>query len=208
MKEQRTIGIIIAALLGVSGLLIIQFVLGTVATTLMQRAIPTLTSTEKFIFSAAIQLEDLPPGWRSEIPHIENVPGAESRIFGFVGTNDPDLTWIRVTEMLFVFEDEKRALSHYQEQVVEYIPPHATDSWKHIPELDFSHHADEIKVACLPGYINGKHHFACSAIARYQNVVIVILGNVFDDRWLTMVEFRAVLEAMDRRIVAAMGQSK
>jgi hypothetical protein len=31
-----------------------------------------------------------------------------------------------------------------------------------------------------------------------------MLGNVFEERWLSMADFRTVLEAMDRRATAAL----
>jgi len=39
-------------------------------------------------------------------------------------------------------------------------------------------------------------------------MVVILRGNVFQDRWLTIADFQAVLEAMDRRIVAAMKETE
>jgi len=208
MKEKRILGIVLAVLAGLGGLAVVQFILGAAVFTAMQQARPTLTPAEKIIYASVIQIEDLPRGWRSGDVRIESVPGAEGRFFIFHGTNDPDLTWINVSETLLVFESIELAKRNYSEQIVKSFPPSAADAWKHIPELEFPHHADEMKIACLPGYINREHFFACGAVARYQNVVVEMLGNVFDNRWLKMSDFRAVLEAMDRRIVAALNQTR
>ncbi len=87
------------------------------------------------------------------------------------------------------------------------IPPDRRDAWVLPPGLEFSSQADQMSIACLPGYINGIHHYACRAVGLYDDTIVVIYSNVFDDRWLKMEDFQAVLEAMDRRIVAAMEET-
>lgn len=210
MKERRILWIVLLILAGLGGLAVVQFMLGTAVFTLAGRILPTRTRSpaEKIIYASAIQLEDLPKGWRRSDILVENASGAEGRFFIFQGTSDPAQSWINVNETLLVFDSIELARRNYSEQIVKSFPPSAADSWKRIPELEFPHHADEIKVACLPGYINGERVLSCKAVARYRNLVVVVYANVFDDRWLRMSEFRAVLEAMDRRIVAAMDQAR
>ena len=41
----------------------------------------------------------------------------------------------------------------------------------------------------------------CRAIGRYEDVIISLRANVFEDRWLMIADFQRVLEAMDQRIV-------
>jgi len=152
MKKQRLLVIVIVVLVGAGAMMAMQYALGSAAFITMQRLSPTLKPAEEIIFASVIRLEDLPKGWQSGRVQVENSPGVEGRYFRFLGTNDPSLTWVNVGEELFVFTGVEAAKQGYIEQSTKYFPPSAADDWKHIPELDFSHSADEIKVACLPGY--------------------------------------------------------
>ncbi len=152
-------------------------------------------------------MEDLPSGWHKGGVQVEEVPGADAHFFRFYGTSDPEKTWVNVSQKLVLYPDPEAAVSAYDGWVDKYLPPAHKDAWILPSELEFAGQADQMVVACLPGYINGIPQHACEAIGRYGDVVVILLGNVFDDRWLTMEDFQAVLEAMDRRIVAAMEET-
>jgi len=186
---------------------ILQFLVGCAVFLLLQQTSPKLTPTEEFFLAAKIKAEDLPRGWRQDLRvRVEQEPGAEGRFFTFSGPNDPNLAWESVSEELLVFGNADAAQAAYSVEVKEVFPPAYRDKWKHIPELDFPHHADEMEVACIPGYINNLYHQACVSVARYQHVVVIVRGLVFEDRWLRMPDFRAVLVAADRRMIAALKQ--
>ncbi len=167
--------------------------------------LPTLSPTDAFFTDVAIQLSDLPQGWRRGEVMVESVPNAEGRFYRFYGTANRSESWINVEQIILLYPDVAAARVGYQEQETQYIPPTAT-RWREMKELAFAHQADEWHAECLPHSINGSPGFACRAIARYENLVIVMLGNVFEDRWLSMADFRVVLEAMDRRAIAALEQ--
>ncbi len=192
-----------AVILG--ALLILQSLIGRMVYRWAWERRPTPSPTEVLLAQAAIQLSDLPQGWRQGGIMVEPVPNAEGRFYRFYGTSDPAESWINVGEILLLYPDIATAQVGYQQQRDQHIPPTAT-RWKEIPELEFSHHANEWYVACLPGNINGSSNHACTAVARYEHLVVTMLGNVYEDRYLSMADFRAVLEAMDRRAVAALNE--
>ena len=80
--------------------------------------------------------------------------------------------------------------------------------WKTVPELEFPYHADQMKISCLEEptqHVNAPFR-GCIAVARYQNIILIVGGNVYTDRWLTMADFRTALVAADERIVAVMSK--
>jgi len=130
--------------------------------------------------------------------HIEDVPGAEARFLAFYGTWDSDKSWVNVSQELIIYPSSQAASNAYDKWLAEY-----TEAWIVPSELKIAGHAERMHVTCLPGYINGIPYNVCEAVSLYDNALSILGGNVFDNRWLTMEDFEAVLEAMDRRIAAA-----
>lgn len=64
-------------------------------------------------------------------------------------------------------------------------------------------HADKMVVACLPLSINDLPTKSCRVVAQYDDMVTILRGAVFEDRWLTMPQFRRLLERVDARMEAA-----
>ncbi len=190
--------------LGLLGLAALQWLFGLGAFGGTNHLSPTLGSDLDLLFEVALKVENLPPGWYREQGSIETetVPGGEGRFLWFYNTSARGQSWVNIGEVVRVYPDEPAAEEGWLEQRDKYFPPGA-EGWEERPELSFAYRADEVRVACLEAYVNGYHHYACRAVARYGRVVIVVLGNVFDDRWLTMNEFREVLEAADRRAAEA-----
>ncbi len=203
MKKKPVLFWGLLGVLGVLALLLLQMFIGGFVYRLVEQARPTLSATETLFAEAAIRASDLPFGWRQGRVTIISEPNAEGQLYTFYGTANRTETWINVSERLLLYQDAVAAQTGYQEQHDLCIPPTAT-RWQEIPELAFAHQADALHVECLPSSINGASSHACCAIARYDNLVIVLLGSVFEERWLSMSEFRAVLEAMDRRAAAAL----
>lgn len=203
MRQGHVVKIVLAVVLGSLALLGVQFVIGTGVATLMWRRWPTRTSAEIWFEMARLAEEDLPQGWRYVGAEVENVPDAEARSFWYYGPPGEEMPWVKVGQKLIRYPSSQAAVDAYAEWVDRYIPPTARDEWFQPPTLEFASQADQMMVACLSGYVNDMHHYACSAIGRYGEVVVVVIANVFDDRWLTMGDFQTVLEAMDRRLVAA-----
>lgn len=199
MKRGQAIRITTAMGLSLLLLLGFQIVVGSELANLMKESWPTMTPLEMQFKAMRIKAEDLPAGWHEGRGQIEEVPGAEARFYSFYGTSDPNKSWVKVSQELILYQDLQAAVNGYDKWLAEY-----TQSWIAPPGLEVTSRADQMHVACLSGYINGLHHYACKAVGLYGNMVVVLRGNVFDDRWLTMEDFQAVLEAMDRRIVAAM----
>ncbi len=153
------------------------------------------------IFASQITAQDLPSGFGRYGAQIKDIPEAEGRIFAFHST-DSAMTSI-VSEELYVYKTVDAASKSYGAWVDSEIPPYAADSWITPKELVFTGRADQMRVACLSGVVNFQSNHACGAIGRYGDTIVILRGIVIDP-WLTMTDFRKLLEAMDRRIVAAM----
>ena len=155
--------------------------------------------------SVRINLGDLPEGWRMGGGEPEDVPGAEAYIYWYFGTSDPHETWINVSQKMIQYEDADAAAGAFRGWVDWSVPPSHRDKWIMPEELVIDCGADEMAVACLPRNINGLDHYACTVTALYGDMVVVLWGNVFDTQWLTMQDFRSLLEAMDERMVNLAG---
>ncbi len=206
MKQDRAakikIGVVVAGL-GLVLLWGLQVIIGAAGASLLQASWPTLTPLESRFQALQIRLEDLPSGWSKGGANVEAVPGAAARFLWYYGPPGKSKTWVNVSEELILYPDAETAANAYGGWVTDNIPPAHVDDWVSPPGLKFSGQADQMIIRCLSAYIEGMHHYACSAIGRYGDVVVVVQGNIFDDRWLTMADYQTVLEAADRRIVAA-----
>lgn len=201
MKDRHLIGAVVAGLLGLAGVMTLLLLALNAKSDVSMDRTPALNTTEELIHASVIQAADIPGTWRLGGVQIKDAPGATGRFFWFHNTLNPELTWVNVSEKILVYQTQEAAIQAYEGWSQQYFPPRAADAWKQVPELAISHQADQMKIACLPGLVNEIPHLACGAVARYQNVIVVLLGNVFIDRWLTMSDFRMTLEAMDHRIV-------
>jgi hypothetical protein len=200
VKRCRVIKIVVALLVSLLLLLASQLVLGTGLVNLLKRSLPTLTPLEIRFQESFITAEDLPLGWHRGRMGIrtEEVAGAEARFLVFYGTWDPDKTWVNVGQEIVLYPDPETAASAYEKRLADY-----TESWSTPSSLDFDSHADQVQVLCFKGAtIDGVYHQSCDAVGLYGDLLVILGANVFEDRWLTMEDFRAVLEAMDRQIVA------
>ncbi len=206
MTQDRTIKITMGVVAVVLGLLLLwglQVVIGAAGASLMLANWPTLTPLEARFQALQLKLEDLPSGWSKGGANVETVPGAAARFLWYYGPSGESKTWVNVSEELILYPDAEASANAYGGWVIDNIPPAHANDWISPPGLKFSGQADQMIIRCLPGYIDGLHHYACKAIGRYGDVVVTLRANIFDDRWLTMADFQTVLEAMDRRIVAA-----
>jgi hypothetical protein len=144
---------------------------------------------------------DLPNGWVVGGIRPEDASGADVRFYYYYDTFAQDLMWVSFSEELARYSMQEAATQSYEGWGPRNIPPAYADRWKAALELAFDDHANQIKVACLPGKINQMPYSACVAVARYANVIGVVRGNVFTDQWLPQPDFRSILEAVDRRFV-------
>ncbi len=147
---------------------------------------------------------DLPFGWgyRSGRP-LEIVDGYSQSV-GFHGANPDQYTFVLVTQRLEIYPNESLSHGIYRTRVNELIPSAYADVWVQPPEMeDFQGGADEIQITCMAVHINGIPTRSCQVIARYGELVTTLFANVFEDRWLTMSQFRKLVERLDQRMQAA-----
>lgn len=143
---------------------------------------------------------DLPFGWGYRSGKPLDVPGGYGQDVGFHGANPDKYSFVLVTQRLEIYPDESVSRAVFQTRVNEAIPPDYADVWVQPPELDFQGGADEIRIACMAVQINGIPTQSCRVMARYGKLVTSLWGNVFEDRWLTMPQFRRLVERLDQRM--------
>jgi hypothetical protein len=142
---------------------------------------------------------DLPFGWgHPGDASIKSPDGYGLRVV-YYGADPHSQSYVNVSQDLVYYRTVALSQVAYRAAVAEAIPTTYADKWVRPPELDLAAHADEMTIACLPGRINGIYHRACKVIARYDDVVMTLYANVFEDRWLTMAQFRRLLERVDAR---------
>lgn len=168
----------------------------------------TPDSTQRLLLAAAIQYYELPQGWRAGASEAKQELGANGRFYVFNSTQASDKPWLSMSEQVYLYPAEEEAKQRYPTWEGKYIPP-TVDAWVHMPELDFQHRADQFRAACLSTSLNGVPGYACGAVARYRNLIVIVLANPFVAQWPTLADLRAVLEIADKRAasVATAAQS-
>jgi hypothetical protein len=166
MKKDRAILLVVTALVGLGGLVVAQYLIGLRVMKTMEQRRPTPSAAWKLIYDAVLEKGDLPPGWKDGGVQLEEEPDTEEgRLFWwFYNPPGPELVRVSVSEILLVYPTVEMAEVGYLEQRDMYFPPHAADAWKQIPELEVAHHADQMKVACLPWDVSEGYHYACGAV--------------------------------------------
>jgi hypothetical protein len=148
----------------------------------------------------ALNATDLPFGWGHRWSNTITEPDGYGLHVVYYGANPRSQSYVNVNQRLVYYRTVESSQAAYQAAVAQAIPAVAAHKWVRPPELDFPARADEMTIACLPGRINGIYHRACRVMARYDDVVMTLYANVFEDRWLTMAQFKRLLERVDARV--------
>lgn len=149
---------------------------------------------------------EVPAGWTLGGGANDGQFGVGVRYFWFPYAASADKPWLNIGQFFGIYSSTVTATETYNNWLDKYFPPEAAAQWRAVPELSFAHHADQFKLACLTLTINAIPFRACKAIARYQNLVVMVNGNVFEDQWLTVDGFRNTLIAADRRIAVVLSR--
>jgi hypothetical protein len=56
----------------------------------------------------------------------------------------------------------------------------------------------------MPAKVNQKPLTSCRVTARYGDIVMVLLANVFEDKWFTWADLEYVLQVIDERMATQM----
>lgn len=145
---------------------------------------------------------DLPFGWGDQRITVTEVPGAIGRNAAYYAEG-VGRSYVNVSQQMRIYPDENAAQLAYEEIVAQAFPAKSADRWLTPAELQFTGRADQMKIACLSGLINEMPFEACSVVARYGEMVMHLMGNVFENRWLTMEQFRRLVERVDVKMYQA-----
>ena len=152
--------------------------------------------------SGMVDATDLPFGWGDRRSTAAEVPGAIGRNITYYAEG-PGLSYVNVGQQMMIYPDENAARLAYEAIVAEAFPAAYADRWLTPREMEFVGRSDQMKIACLSGTINGMPFEGCSVVARYKDMVMDLTGNVFEDRWLTMEQFRRLVERVDAKMYRA-----
>jgi hypothetical protein len=155
----------------------------------------------KYLF---VKDSEIPAGWRTEGMTWYGEHEMPSLVVSYRTT--PREIGVALSEEAAFYSTTLLAEQGYSRTLDQYFPPEYIKDWKDMPALVIPHHADSLKVACLSSKLNGLPFQACRSIARYQNLIVLTFGNVFEDKWLTMSGYRQMLEAVDRRVTDVLSQ--
>ena len=146
---------------------------------------------------------DLPFGWRLESTGVPQdlTGGIIARYRDYRGSMGTPI-FVRAGQSVALYASEADGDAIYQATVKEMIPVEYEDQWPRPPELDFTTQADAITVGCSAGVFNEIPARTCRVAARYGNLVMTIRSQIFEDRWLTMAQFRHLLERVDAKMEA------
>jgi hypothetical protein len=147
-----------------------------------------------------VLLDDMPGNWHLGGRTVEQKLEADSLYYWYFNPQLPRESEALISEEFAIYPTVELARTYYPDWHDSNIPPKYASSWIEQPALEFAHHADEMKIACLPSAVNWQPLWLCVMIARYQNLIVIIQGNVYKDKWLTFEDYRTVLESADRRI--------
>lgn len=206
MNTRRWINILISGLMGLlmlGGIWLLTRPAETTKPTLPSGELKPLAAwTDELI----VKNDELPPGWTVDIWARDEMLGVPSRVFGYKYPAALSQPGLNLKEEVVVYSTTLLAQQAYPRVLDAYFPPAAADRWKTTPELAVPHHADKMKTACIDSNINGIAFKGCRAIARYQNLIVITHGNVFEDQWLTFDGYRQMLETVDRRVASVLSR--
>jgi len=144
---------------------------------------------------------DLPFGWSRRSTGVpQDQMGGIARYRDYQGPPRYTIPFVRAGQIIYLYANETESRAAYKALVAENIPPASASKWPWPAELNFPTHADEITIGCMAWVIDDIPNKACRVIARYGDLVTVVDGQVFEDRWLTMAQFRHLLERVDARM--------
>ncbi len=192
-----------------SGLALVAFFLVTRASVVPNtNPLPsvTLKPLAAWTDDLVLQFGEPPSGWRLAGKTTYDEEGMPEPYFWF--KNAPaEQAGATLSEGFVVYTTTTLAKQAYPRVRDKYFPPAYAADWQTMSELAIPHHADEMKTACLSEVkFNGDPYLGCRSIAQYQNVIVLVNGIVLPDRWLTLVDFRHMLEAVDRRVASVMSR--
>jgi hypothetical protein len=147
---------------------------------------------------------DLPASYNLRDGKPIDVSGAVAREVVYFGADPRSQPWVNVSQTMAIYPNREASRTGYEAAAAEDIPPQYADAWIRISELQYKGHADKILAACLPGQINGIPVQSCRIVGLYGDSVLRLWGNVFEDRPITMAQFRRLLERVDRRMTNAL----
>ncbi len=152
--------------------------------------------------TGTLDATDLPFGWGDVRSSPAEQPNAVGRNITYYGAG-PGKPYVNVGQRMLIYPNELEGEKAYQSLVEQAFPIAYADRWQAPTALEFSERADQIRFACQSGLINGQPFEGCVVIARYGDMVMDLSGNVFEDRWLTMDQFRRVVERVDAKMYQA-----
>jgi hypothetical protein len=153
--------------------------------------------------SGFMSSKDLPPGWGHRRAVDEDDLGGLGRVVIYFGDDPVRMSLVSVNQTIVIYASEAEASAAFRSQVPKTIPPDHAGEWKRPTGLSAPRQADETEWGCLSLRINGAPSQTCSVLARYGDMLMILNGQVFEDRWMTMPQFTHLVERIDAHMQSA-----
>ena len=188
-------------LFGLVGLLLVSCLETACVTSKDPRVIATSTETPvNRIERGLMDATDLPFGWRLDSTGVpRDLPGGIARYRDYRGPVGSPI-FVRAGQSVALYATIEDSEAAYEETAANEIPATYVDKWPWPRDLDFATRADQIIIGCHDGVFNDIPASTCRIAARYGLLVTIVNAQVFKDRWLTMEQFRHLLERVDAKM--------
>jgi hypothetical protein len=205
---KRQTSILAVFLLGLVGIIVVFLVAGGSGTKVIPVATSDPVAAERLFSEVSLQGTDLPSGWRLDFTQPVTKYQVPGKIFYYYNTSARELLWVNISQELLAYPTAEVAKQTYDNRATLDFKANTPDFWKEVPELNFLGHADQLKTACTSVSIDETPVLTCKVLARYQNLIVDVMADVLQDKWLTIPQFKSVLQATDQRIVKVLGEQK
>lgn len=148
-----------------------------------------------------VDATDLPFGWGDRRSIVLDVPNAIGR--GISYTADSRTSYANVNQHIMIYPSADDARMAYEQAAANAFPAAYADKWLGQPDLAPYSEADQMRSACLPGLVNGLSQQVCVVVAQYGTMLMDLSGIVFEDHWLTMEQFKRLVERVDAKMYRA-----
>jgi hypothetical protein len=146
---------------------------------------------------------DLPPGWGHRRDAGADDLGGLGRLVVYYSGGPDGQALANVNQVIVIYASEADATAAFRSQMPRNIPPAYSAEWKRPAELLAPRQADQAEWGCLPLSIGGARSQRCVVLARYGDMLMILNGQVFEDRWMTMPQFAHLVERIDEHMQSA-----
>lgn len=154
---------------------------------------------QRMVATGLMNATDLPYGWGRRAFSVHDSRDVVHRSVTY-RRGGPGIYSIPVSHSIMIYRNEEESKAAFLAETTESFPAAYADRWITPPEMVIAAKADEIRIECLSGFTSGDSERGCSMIARYGNVLSHVRATVFERSYLTMPQYRRLVERVDAKM--------